>query len=125
MAFSKFNSCKSRRSLFATPSQNTLQTRKKTYFIRQYQVHYAVEKIHGKLLLHREVLCTLKCSLKLKSYAGTPVDVRLTFFLFAGWMGLVHWTSGRSLEAVVLGIGFILVLFACVLPHDFGYGLIG
>ena len=36
---------------------------------------------------------------------------------------MVHWTQGRSLEAVIAGVGFILVLFTCVLLHEFGHAL--
>ena len=75
------------------------------------------------LFFNSEVACTMKWSLKLGSYAGIPVHVHLTFFLLVGWLGIVHWTGGKSLEAVVAGVGFILVLFACVLLHEFGHAL--
>jgi Zn-dependent protease/CBS domain-containing protein len=65
----------------------------------------------------------MKWSLKLGSYAGIPIHIHLTFFLLVGWLGMVHWTRGKSLEAVVAGVGFILVLFACVLLHEFGHAL--
>jgi Zn-dependent protease/CBS domain-containing protein len=65
----------------------------------------------------------MKWSLKLGSYAGIPIYVHLTFFLLVGWLGMVHWTRGRSIEAVFAGVGFILVLFACVLLHEFGHAL--
>ena len=65
----------------------------------------------------------MKWSLKLGSYAGIPIHIHLTFFLLVGWLGMVHWTRGRSLEAVIAGVGFILVLFACVLLHEFGHAL--
>ena len=82
-----------------------------------------MEKIDRNSFINREVACTMKWSLKLGSYAGIPVHVHLTFFLLVGWLAIVHWTRGRSLEAVVAGVGFILVLFACVLLHEFGHAL--
>ena len=65
----------------------------------------------------------MKWSLKLGSYAGIPIHIHLTFFLLVGWLGMVHWTRGRSLEAVIAGVSFILVLFTCVLLHEFGHAL--
>ena len=65
----------------------------------------------------------MKWSIKLGTYAGIPVYIHLTFFLLLGWLGVVHWTRGRTFEAVVAGVGFILVLFACVLLHEFGHAI--
>jgi len=59
-------------------------------------------------------------SFKLFDVAGTAVRVHFTFFLLLGWIGAVNWArSGPS--GAVDGIVFILLLFACVLLHEFGH----
>ena len=65
----------------------------------------------------------MKWSLKLGSYAGIPIYIHLTFLLLVGWLGMVHWMGRGSLEAVIAEIGFILVLFTCVLLHELGHAL--
>jgi Zn-dependent protease/CBS domain-containing protein len=59
-------------------------------------------------------------SFKLFDVAGTAVRVHFTFFLLLAWIGAAHWTRGGPAEAID-GIIFILLLFACVLLHEFGH----
>ena len=59
-------------------------------------------------------------SFKLFDVAGTAVRVHFTFFLLLAWIGAAHWTRGGPGEAID-GIVFILLLFACVLLHEFGH----
>ena len=59
-------------------------------------------------------------SFKLFDVAGTAVRVHFTFFLLLAWIGAAHWTRGGPAEAID-GIVFILLLFACVLLHEFGH----
>ena len=46
---------------------------------------------------------------------------------FCSWGSLVvtHWMAERSLAGTLEGIGFMLVLFGCVLLHEFGHALDG
>ena len=62
-------------------------------------------------------------SWKLAKIAGIDVYVHVTFLMLIGWIGMIHWSEGRSLAAVVEGVGFILALFACVVLHEFGHAL--
>ncbi len=59
-------------------------------------------------------------SFKLFDVGGTAVRVHFTFFLLLAWIGAAHWTRGGPAEAID-GIIFILLLFACVLLHEFGH----
>ncbi len=45
------------------------------------------------------------------------------FFLLIIWIVVLHWIEGRSLQAVISGVAFILALFACVVLHEFGHAL--
>lgn len=55
--------------------------------------------------------------------AGIDFRIHVTFLLLLGWVGISHWLTGRSAEAVVAGVGFILALFGCVLLHELGHAL--
>jgi Zn-dependent protease/CBS domain-containing protein len=59
-------------------------------------------------------------SLNLGSVAGTVVRVHITFLLFLGWIFFASWASGGS-AAAWQGLAFMLLLFACVLAHEFGH----
>ena len=66
---------------------------------------------------------TMTWSWKLARIAGIDVYVHATFLMLLGWIAMIHWAEGRSVAAVVSGVGFILVLFACVVLHEFGHAL--
>src|SRR5947209_10831858 len=59
-------------------------------------------------------------SLNIGSIAGTVVRVHITFLLFLGWIFAASWASGGAQEAWQ-GLPFMLLLFACVLAHEFGH----
>jgi Zn-dependent protease/CBS domain-containing protein len=62
-------------------------------------------------------------SWKLVRIAGIDVYVHATFFMVIAWIALLHWNESQSIASVVDGVGFILVLFACVVLHEFGHAL--
>jgi Zn-dependent protease len=66
---------------------------------------------------------TMTWSWKLARIAGIDVYVHATFLMLLGWIAMIHWAEGRSVAAVVSGVGFILALFACVVLHEFGHAL--
>lgn len=59
-------------------------------------------------------------SIKLFTLRGTAVRMHLTFLLLLVWIGGVLWFRGTAQDALA-GIAFILVLFACVVMHEFGH----
>jgi stage IV sporulation protein FB len=59
-------------------------------------------------------------SLTLGSIAGTQVRVHITFLLFLGWIFVASWAYEGS-QAAWAGLAFLLLLFACVLAHEFGH----
>ncbi len=65
----------------------------------------------------------MKWSWKIGQFAGIGVYVHATFFLLIGWVVLVHWQQGHNLAVTLLGVGFILAIFACVVLHEFGHAL--
>ena len=65
----------------------------------------------------------MKWSWKLGKFAGIDVYLHATFVLLLVWIGLIHWMTGHSLEAVLSGIEFMLALFGSVLLHEFGHAL--
>jgi Zn-dependent protease/CBS domain-containing protein len=65
----------------------------------------------------------MRWSWKLGEYAGIAVYVHATFLLLIGWIALLHWLQIGTVQAVVSGVVFILLLFGCVLLHEFGHAL--
>src|SRR5712692_8036545 len=59
-------------------------------------------------------------SLNLGTIAGTAVRVHVTFLLFLGWIFAASWVAGGP-QAAWQGLAFLLLLFACVLAHEFGH----
>ena len=64
----------------------------------------------------------MKWSFRIAKLAGTQVRIHLTFVLLLGWVGLSLFLSGGLVQAL-LGMGFFLALFLCVLLHEFGHVL--
>jgi len=59
-------------------------------------------------------------SLNVGTIAGTAVRVHVTFLLFLGWIFVASWVSGGP-EAAWQGLAFMVLLFACVVAHEFGH----
>lgn len=59
-------------------------------------------------------------SIKLFTLGGTAVRMHLTFLLLVAWIAAVQYMRGTAHDAFV-GVLFILVLFGCVVLHEFGH----
>ncbi|TMJ92723.1 MAG: site-2 protease family protein [Alphaproteobacteria bacterium] len=59
-------------------------------------------------------------SLNLGTIAGTAVRVHVTFLLFLGWIFAASWVTGGP-QAAWQGLAFLVLLFACVVAHEFGH----
>jgi Zn-dependent protease/CBS domain-containing protein len=51
---------------------------------------------------------------------GTVIRIHLTFLLFLAWIATVHYGRGGA-PAAAEGVLFIVLLFLCVLLHEFGH----
>ncbi|MEZ6133174.1 MAG: site-2 protease family protein [Planctomycetaceae bacterium] len=51
------------------------------------------------------------------------IDIRMhwTFLLLLTWVGISHFASGAGMAGALVGVGFILALFACVVLHELGH----
>jgi stage IV sporulation protein FB len=59
-------------------------------------------------------------SIPIGTVQGTVIRLHLTFLLFLVYIGVMHWARGGP-EAALEGVLFIVLLFACVLLHEFGH----
>jgi Zn-dependent protease/CBS domain-containing protein len=59
-------------------------------------------------------------SLNIGTIAGTAVRVHITFLLFLGWIFFASYVS-EGPGAAVVSLFFMILLFACVLAHEFGH----
>jgi Zn-dependent protease/CBS domain-containing protein len=62
----------------------------------------------------------MRWSLNIGTIAGTAVRVHITFLLFLVWIFAADYASGGPDEAWT-GLIFMVLLFACVLAHEFGH----
>jgi Zn-dependent protease/CBS domain-containing protein len=62
----------------------------------------------------------MRWSLNIGTIAGTAVRVHITFLLFLVWIFAADYASGGPNEAWT-GLLFMVLLFACVLAHEFGH----
>ncbi len=65
----------------------------------------------------------MKWSWRVGRFSGIDVFVHATFLLIIGWVGFSYWQQTRELGGTVEGILFTLILFGCVLLHEFGHAL--
>jgi len=65
----------------------------------------------------------MKWQWKLARIAGIDVYMHATFLLLIGWVAFSHWTEQGTLQAVLSGVLFILLLFAFVVMHEYGHAL--
>ena len=64
-----------------------------------------------------------KWSLFIGSYSGIKVFIHWTFWIIIGWIFMMHFQMGHGWAEGIQGALFILVLFACVVLHEFGHAL--
>ncbi len=62
-------------------------------------------------------------SWKIGQVAGIDLYVHATFLLLIGWMFISYWLKGASLETALVGVAFVLALFASVVAHELGHAL--
>jgi len=65
----------------------------------------------------------MKWSIKIGRYAGIDVYMHVTFLLLISWVALLHWRQSQSVAAAAAGVFFILVVFLCVVLHEYGHAL--
>ena len=59
-------------------------------------------------------------SVNIGSIAGTAIRIHITFLLFLVWIFVASYISGGA-EAAWSGLAFMVLLFLCVLAHEFGH----
>ncbi|MBN1480918.1 hypothetical protein EH223_00425 [candidate division KSB1 bacterium] len=65
----------------------------------------------------------MKWSVKIAQFKGIPVYIHATFMLILGWVALTHWLRDRDILMAAQGVFFILLLFLCVVLHEYGHAL--
>lgn len=65
----------------------------------------------------------MKWSLKLGRFAGIDVFVHWTFLILLGWIFFALLGSNGDVARALGGVAFILLLFGCVVLHEYGHAL--
>src|SRR5436189_6120823 len=61
-------------------------------------------------------------SLPIVRVAGIQLRIHITFLLLIAWLALSYYSAGGS-AAAAGRVLFVLVLFLCVVLHEFGHAL--
>ena len=64
----------------------------------------------------------MRWSLKIAKVLGIEVKVHVTFLLLPLFFGMLYYRQG-GWPAAIEGVGLILLLFGCVLLHEFGHAI--
>ncbi len=59
-------------------------------------------------------------SITVGRFGGTAVKIHITFFLFLAWIAASAWARGGA-RAALDSVAFIVLLFLCVVLHEFGH----
>ncbi|MCB5175387.1 MULTISPECIES: site-2 protease family protein [Microvirga] len=59
-------------------------------------------------------------SIPVGTVKGTVIRIHFTFILFLVWIAVSHYASGGR-QAAIEGTAFVILLFLCVLLHEFGH----
>jgi Zn-dependent protease len=62
----------------------------------------------------------MRWSITIGNFAGTAVKIHITFILFLVWIAFSAWSRGGPAAALDSTL-FIVLLFACVVLHEFGH----
>ena len=62
----------------------------------------------------------MRWSITIGSFGGTAVKIHITFILFLAWIAFSAWSRGGPAAALDSTV-FIVLLFACVVLHEFGH----
>lgn len=63
-------------------------------------------------------------SLRLGRLKGIDLFVHWTFLIVVGWITLSSVLAGKTLLTALLGVGFLLLIFSCVVLHELGHALV-
>src|ERR1043166_9679444 len=64
----------------------------------------------------------MRWSFHVARIAGIDVRIHVTFFLLLVWIASIFYGSGGT-QAAISGVVFVVLLFLCVLLHEFGHDL--
>ena len=65
----------------------------------------------------------MKWSARLGRFAGIDVYVHVTFLLLLAWVAWSYWAATGTLAGVGAELALVLLLFLCVLLHEYGHAL--
>lgn len=65
----------------------------------------------------------MKWSFSLGRFLGIEVFVHFTFLILLAFIGAAHWAASKTPAAALDAVFFFVLVFACVLLHEYGHAL--
>lgn len=66
---------------------------------------------------------TLKGGLPIFRFRGIQVFVHWTFLILPAWIAYGGYAEGEDLHTILAHIGLVMIVFVCVVMHEFGHAL--
>jgi Zn-dependent protease len=65
----------------------------------------------------------MRGSLPLLRFRGIQVLIHWSFLLLPAYVAYMGWSKGSTWKAIAADVGLVLIVFVCVLLHEFGHAL--
>jgi Zn-dependent protease len=62
-------------------------------------------------------------SWRLGRIRGIPINVHWTFLILIAWVVFDCWSRSRDVLITLVGVGFVVFVFACIVLHELGHAL--
>jgi Zn-dependent protease/CBS domain-containing protein len=63
-------------------------------------------------------------SWRIGKIAGIPINVHWTFLILLAWVLIASWSRSQEVVTAVAGVGFIVIVFGCIVLHELGHALV-
>jgi len=63
----------------------------------------------------------MKWSLYIGRISGIKLYIHWTFLILVAWIFIMYFRMGHGMKEALLGLGFVLTIFVCVILHELGH----
>jgi len=72
---------------------------------------------------NRQASAKMPWSWRLGRAAGIDIYIHATFLILLGWILMIEMAHGSNAVEALIGLAYVITLFACVVLHELGHAL--